>query len=97
MEPKQAKQWLVSVAKQRLALCKIEKSRKTMNSAIYAERILAYLNAFAYAKPHQIGKFIISHKTEIAEIIPGEGSKCHDKKKEEFNELLHYYERILQS
>lgn len=68
-----------------------------MQSAVYAERLLAYLEAFAYSKPELIASFIFRHKDEIEEVLPGEGSKCHNKKKEEFNELLHYYERILQS
>lgn len=97
MDPLQAKQWLISVARQRVALCKTAKSRKGMQSGIYAERILAYLEAFSYSKPGLLAAFIIRHRAEIEEILPGEGSKCHDKKKEEFNEILQHHERILQS
>lgn len=97
MQPLQAKQWLTSVARQRIRLCRDKRSRKDMNAALHAERILAYLSAFQYSKPALIGSFILRHKAEIAEIIPGEGSKCHDKKKQEFNELLHYYASILQN
>ena len=95
MQPNQAKQWLTSVARQRLRLCQKEKNRKGTQAVVYAETIMAYLSAYSYSKPELIGSFIIRHKAEIAEILPGIGSKCHEKKKQEFNELLHYYASIL--
>lgn len=45
-----------------------------------------YLNAYDYNN-WQMAGFWINHKTQIAELIPGEGSKTHKTLVEKFKEL----------
>lgn len=97
LSPKATKSWLVEVSQQRIRLTNTDRSRKGLKAAVYAERILAHMQAFAYSQPSQIGNFIQRHKSEIEEVLPGIGSNAYAKKKKEFNQILSYYESILQT
>jgi len=74
----------------RKRLLKTERSLKNkMRMAKTVENIDRLLIANRYDNDRLMASFFIRHSEELEEIIPGAGSKLHEKYQERFKSLLH--------
>ena len=71
----------------RLRLLKTHSNRRSeMHITAIISELSRYLNAYNYSN-EQMAAFWLKHKQQIAELIPGEGSKSHTSLTEKFIEL----------
>lgn len=85
---KQIREFVESVIKIRKALLRSDQNKKNvmlMHEII--DRLERFLNAYPYNSARNLAKFFLLNAQEILEILPGEGSKCHDCKYDEFNKI----------
>lgn len=89
-----AKQYIQKLIRIRTKLLKSHLNRRDeTNIAFIICEFNRYLNAYDYNN-WQMAGFWLSRETQIAELIPGEGSKTHDKLIGEFKKLDYQAKRI---
>ncbi len=88
----EAQAFLRSIIGQRSKVTALGKGRKDNISMVLAiDTLKRYLDTYYY-NDEQMASFIIRHLETIQEIIPGEGSNCHDART---LELLKLYSRAV--
>jgi hypothetical protein len=83
----QARQYVLMLIRIRTMLLKCHRNhRSETNIARIITELTRYLNAYVYDNKKMAG-FWLAHRTQIAELIPGEGSKSHEILYETFIKL----------
>jgi uncharacterized SAM-binding protein YcdF (DUF218 family) len=83
-----AKPWLLSIIRQRKLLMVNNRSHIPQLEAELAMHSLeVQLNAYPYDHDVYMARFVRQHVHDIATILPGAGSSCHEKQKQKFDEI----------